>query len=391
MPERLKYIITPFALILVCSAVAYFIYKSKPEIKPTSPEISARLIRVMEAKPEDVTMKLTSQGIVTPRTESALVSQVPGLIQSVAPSFVAGGFFEKGDILIKLDPSDYEFLVIKAKQQVAQAKLALQLEEQQGQLARAEWGRLNNSPLPPLVARQPQLAQAKAAFEASRAGLRQAELNLERTRIRAPFAGRIRKKNADVGQYLTPGLSVALIYAIDYAEVRLPLSDRYLAFLDMDFDFRGSLGNLHGPKVELHAEFAGAKYTWPAYLTRIEAEVDSRSRMIHVVARADNPYGKGSKQNRPPLAVGLFVEADIEGKQYRNIFQVPREAIRLENKVLVVQNEAQLFSREVEVLRLDAEKAYISSGLQRGDLICLSNLDTFVEGMRIEPTLNSNN
>lgn len=390
MSGKLKYLL-PVAILAVSVLGAIIIVASKPDVTPKPPEIKPRLIRVTEVRAKDVQMMLTSQGTVTPRTESVLVSQVAGLIKSVSPAFVAGGFFEKNDILVRLDASDHQFAVIQAKQQVAQAELALKLEEQHGEIAKDEWRKLNDTLIPALVAREPQLAQTRAALDAAKATLQQAELNLQRTFIRAPFAGRIRSKNADVGQYATPGMTLAQIYAIDYAEVRLPLPDDQLQFLDMAFDFRGSKNDSQGQEVLLKANFAGRQQTWKAYLTRIEAEVDSRSRMIHVVARAENPYGRSQDDNRPPLAAGLFVQAEIFGKQYKNIYEVPRKAIKSGSQVLVIEQGNKLYARDVKILRLDAETAYISEGLDNGEMICLSKLDIFVNGMLVEPVRDPEN
>lgn len=384
MSGKLKFIL-PIAILAFSGLGAMLIIASKPDLTPKAPEIKSRLIRVVTVKSQDVQMMLTSQGTVTPRTESALVSQVAGMIKSISPSFVAGGFFEKGEILVWLDESDYEFAVIRAKQQVAQAELAFQLEKQQGKIAADEWRKLNDTRIPALVAREPQLAQASATLDAANAILQQAELNLKRAFIRAPFAGRIRTKNADVGQYVTPGMTTAHIYSIDYAEVRLPLPDDQLQFLDMAFDFRGSEKDSQGPEVLLKANFAGSQQTWQAYLTRIEAEIDNRSRMIHVVARAENPYAQSQNKKKPPLAAGLFVQAEISGKQYKNIYAIPREAIRSGSKVLVIKQENKLYAREVKILRLDGETAYISEGLNDSEMVCLSKLDTFVDGMLVEP------
>lgn len=390
MSGKLKYLL-PVAILAVSVLGAIIIVTSKPDVTPKPPEIKPRLIRVTKVRAKDVQMMLTSQGTVTPRTESVLVSQVAGLIKSVSPAFVAGGFFEKNDILVRLDPSDHQFAVIQAKQQVAQAELALKLEEQQGEIAKDEWRKLNDTLIPALVAREPQLAQTRAALEAAKATLQQAELNLQRAFIRAPFAGRIRTKNADVGQYATPGMTLAQIYAIDYAEVRLPLPDDQLQFLDMAFDFRGNKNDSQGHEVLLKANFAGRQQTWKAYLTRIEAEVDSRSRMIHVVARAENPYGRSQDDNRPPLAAGLFVQAEIFGKQFKNIYEVPRKAIKSGSQVLVIEQGNKLYARDVKILRLDAETAYISEGLDNGEMICLSKLDIFVNGMLVEPVRDTEN
>lgn len=384
MSGKLKYIL-PVAILAFSALSAMLIIAAKPDLTPKAPEIKPRLIRVVTVRAQDVQMTLASQGTVTPRTESVLVSEVAGLIKSVSPSFVAGGFFEKDEILVRLDVSDYEFAMIQARQQVAQAELVFQLEKQQGEIAQDEWRQLNDTPIPSLVAREPQLAQADATLNAANAALQQAELNLKRAFIRAPFAGRIRTKSADVGQYVIRGMAVAQIYSIDYAEVRLPLPDNQLQFLDMAFDFRGNEKDSHGPEVLLRANFAGSQQTWQATLTRIEAEIDNRSRMIHVVARAENPYGRSQDKNRPPLAAGLFVQAEISGKQYKNIYAIPREAIKSNSQVLVIEQENKLYARNVKILRLDGETAYISEGLVNGEMVCLSKLDTFVDGMLVEP------
>ena len=386
MNKKLK-VILPISVIALSIIGAIVLAVSKPEVKTKAPEINKKTVRVMEVRKQEVTMTVKSQGSVMPRTESALVAQVSGRVTSVSPSFVTGGFFEKGDILVSIDKTDYQLAVTQAKSQVVQAELRVKLEEEQATLAIEEWKSLNGDAAPSssLVTREPQLAEAKAALEAAKASLQLAEVNLERTNVRAPFVGRIRTKNVDVGQFVAPGNPIATVYAVDYAEVRLPLPDESLAYLNIPFDFRDKSTDDKNSKVILSATFAGKMHEWEGYIHRIEGEIDARSRMINVVARVENPYGKSKDASRPPLTLGLFVNAEIIGKTIADVAIIPRSALRDDNRVLIVDNEDQLRFREVDPLRLNAETAYIQSGIEDGERICISPLKTVVDGMPVQP------
>ena len=381
-------ILLPVGILLLSIIAALTIALTRPEVQPQPVEIPRKLVRVMTVEKQTVGMTVRSQGNVVPRTESMLVAEAAGRVITVSPAFVAGGFFEAGEVLITLDPSDYELALTQAKSQVAQAELAYQIEEQQGRIARDEWRRLNQGEIPPLVAREPQLNQARANLEAARANLRKAELNLERTRIRAPFVGRLRSKNVDVGQYVAPGSPLAMVYAVDYVEVRLPVSDDALAYIDMPFNFRGERNRESAPKVILRARFAGQDQSWEGYLSRIEGEIDPQSRMIYLVARVEDPYGQRRKMQQVPLTVGLFVEAEIFGRQVSDVVEIPRAALRNGSQVLVVDDQERLYHREVEVIREEGDIAYLRGGLQAGEKICISPLAAVVDGMPVTIVLD---
>ena len=376
-------VLIPTAILIFSLVGAVILVLSKPDVK-TAPTVAPRpLVRVQNLQPETVTMLVKSQGTVMPRTQSSLVSQVAGRVVSVAPGFAAGGFFEKGDVLVEIDRRDYELALTQAKAQVAQAAMRLKLEKQEAEIAQKEWQRLGKNGTPPdLVLRKPQLAEAQATYDAASAAMQLAELNLERTQIRAPYAGRVRAKMADVGQYVNPGSPIAQIYAVDWAEVRLPLPDEELAFLNVPMHFRGNLNGEMGPEVVLYGNFAGQKYQWRGHITRLEGEIDARSRMVYAVARVENPYGK-SQTNRPPLAVGMFVHAEITGHKIESIISIPRAAIRSDGRVLVVDADQQLRFREIDVLRTTDDTAYVQGGLQADETLCLSPLESVVDGMRI--------
>ncbi|MFC1554466.1 efflux RND transporter periplasmic adaptor subunit [candidate division KSB1 bacterium] len=376
-------IVLPVMVIIFSAVIAVIIINMRPDVETAPIEINPILINVHTVQKQSIEIIVGTQGNVTPRTETSLVAQVAGQVTTVSSDFVNGGFFEKGDVLVNIDDSDYDLAVIQANYQVAQAELRLKIEEQEGKVARQEWQLLNNGEIPALVARIPQLNEAKASLESAKAGKAQAQLNLERTRIRAPYTGRVRQKSVDVGQYINPGMSVGIVYAVDFAEIRLPLPDEELAFIDMSLNFRGKQTDFKGPRVILRAQFAGREHAWEGYISRIEGEIDTRSRMIYVVARVEDPYGRISQEDKPPLTVGMFVNAEIVGKEFENIAVIPRSIIRENSQVLVVDDQDRLWFRDISILRLETDKAYIDSGLQEGERICTTPILAVIDGMPV--------
>ena len=327
-------------------------------------------------------MQVESQGTVNPRTESQLVPEVSGRVTWVSPSFVSGGFFEAGDVLLRIDPFDYEQALIAARAEVARSRVLLERERAEAELARKEWEDLGQGDGSPLTLREPQVAEMQAGVEAAGANLQRAERNLERTVVRAPYAGRVREKRVDVGQFVSVGAPVATLYSIDVAEVRLPLPDADLQYLDLPLVYRGDRDG-DGPVVTLTATFAGGSYEWEGRVVRTEGEIDPRSRMVHVVAQVENPYGRGDTPGRPPLAAGMYVRAAIHGRSIESIAVLPRRALRSGGKVWVVDADGRLRIRSVEVLRADRERVYVSDGLSEGERVCVSALEVVSEGMQV--------
>ena len=374
-------IILPIIVLIIGMLGAFALVKSREVVQPKPTEVPPPLVRVQSVYFTDFQLIVPAQGTVAPRTQTTLVSQVAGQIIEVSPAFANGGFFEKGDVLLTIDPRDYEAAVAQAQVQVAQAKLRLTREEEESAIARDEWKRLGSGEPTDLVLRKPQIDEARATIAAAEGALMRANLNLERTQIRAPYPGRVRTKNADVGQYVNPGSPLGHIYAIDYAEVRLPVSDDQLAYLDLPLSFRNNPHHNSGPDVRFHATFAGREHIYMGRIVRIEGEIDARSGMIALVGRVDNPY-RQRDNNTPPLAVGLFVTAEILGQRAENVVVIPRAALRGKNRVLVVTGN-RLYYRTIDILRADAEKVVVKSGLKSDEQLCVSPIDTVVDGMRV--------
>lgn len=422
--------VLPLLVIVIGAAGATLLYVLRQDVETRPPPRLAPLVRTETVVHRAVQIAVRSQGTVQPRTEGTLVPEVSGVVIAASPSWGDGGFFAAREVLLKIDPRDYELALVRARAQIEQAKLRLAEEEEEARAARVEWethGRVDKKPSS-LLLREPQLAEAKAALAAAKAAEEQAQRDLERTSIRAPYAGRIWEKSVDIGQYVTRSSPVARIYAVDRAEIRLPLPDEELAYLDVPLDYRDCAppgaavgGTPSGPQVRLRARFAGTEHTWWGRVTRTEAEINPRSRMVHVVAEVEDPYGRSEDaqtQDRPPLAVGLFVEAEILGRILRDVVVLPRHALREQHAsparlaesgsfephgardrktstVLVVDEESRLRFRPVEVLRGSGHKLYpvgseraiegvvITKGLEAGEKVCVSLLDVVVEGKKV--------
>lgn len=383
MNRKLK-ISLPFIIICIGIIATVIMIRSRPQIEKRPVSFPPPLVRASMIHLQDYQLVVNSQGTVSPRTESELVSQVSGQVIGVAPQFAPGGFFGKKDVLIRIDPRDYEFSLSRLKARVAQAQLRLAQEEAEASIARQEWERLGKEEEPdPLVLRIPQLAEASASYEAAQAELKQAELNLQRTKIIAPFDGRVRVKKVDVGQVVSPGAPLATVYAVDYAEVRLPVPDDEIGYLDCCLDYRTQNPAELDIDVKLSASYGGNFYKWSGKIVRVEGEIDPLSHMITLVARIKDPYGRDLQSERPPLAVGMFVEAEIIGRRVDDMAVIPRSALRGDERLLIIDKDNKLHFRTVEVLRADFETVIISSGLNEGERICISPLEAVVDGMEV--------
>jgi len=380
---RMLKIVLPVAVVAVGALIAVAMIRSKDQPETRDLEVPVPVVRVQAVELTELRLSVRSQGTVSPRTESALVPEVSGRITWVAPSFASGGFFERDEVLFRVDAHDYRQAVVQARAVVTRAELRLEQERAEAEVARREWGDLGEGEATPLTLREPQVAEANASVEAARAAFERAERDLARTDVRAPYAGRVRSKEVDVGQFVTRGAPVARVYAVDYAEVRLPLPNGELAFIDLPLDYRGESGREPGPRVTLSARFAGKTHAWEGRLVRTEGEIDPRSRMVHAVARVKDPYARGADRDRPPLAAGLFVEAEIEGRLVRDVAVIPRAAVRGDDRVLVVSDDDRLHFRSIEILRRQRDRVVVASGLAEGERLCVSPLAVVTEGMRV--------
>jgi len=379
-------ILLPFLLVGAGVYGAWKIVESRPEVVTESMQMVVPTVRAVIAKSETHQLKVFSQGTVTARTETDLIPEISGKVLYVSPSLAAGGFFEKDEILLQIDPQDYKLALTRAWAEVAQAELRLEQERAEADVAAEEWEKLGGGvTASPLVLRKPQVAQATASLQAARATLEQAKRDLERTEIKAPFDGRVRRENVDAGQYVSRGNSLAQLYSIDVAEVRLPLPNEDLAYVDIPLSYRyNANSDNQGPEVLLRADWAGSEYVWKGRIVRTEGEIDTTTRMLYAVAQVEDPYGHGNDPDRPPLAVGMFVRAEIRGNLLSGVFVLPRAAIRGSDTIYVIDSENKLRIQKVKVYKRDHDRVIVQSGLEEGDVVCISLLETVVDGMEVQ-------
>ena len=386
--------ILPLAVLGLGFAILWLFVVTRGVPETRDPVIPSPLVRVMTVQPENVQFSVRSQGMVAPRTESDLVAEARGRVLSVSRRLVEGGFFRSGDELLRLD--DREHRIARDR-----AEAIVRLRESESRLAAAEAARRRQlksrgaASAADLEQFESRELVAKASLAEAQAALAQAELDLERTVVRAPFDGRVREQSVDVGQFVSPGIKLGRIFAVDYAEVRLPIQTDELAYLDESFIGLNRRGELEqdeeGSRVRLTGRLGGRELAWEARLVRAEAAIDEQTRMLHVVARIDDPYlleaetekSKDAAPKRVPLPAGLFVTAEIEGRSVSGVFVVPVMALRDGDRVFIRDEEDRLRVREVAVLRRDRGQVVIDHGLEAGDHVIISPLRIYSEGMSL--------
>jgi len=382
-------ILVPVAVLAASAAVVGWLMSTRPEAQLRKPPTSIQAVDVVRLARTNYQVVLTSQGTVRPRTESTLKPEVSGRIVSVSPSFRDGGFFEEGEVLLTIDPRDYETAVVVARANVKLKESELELERAQHEQARENWSLLGDGDDPsPLTLREPQLAEALSDLESARARLEQAERDLERTQIRAPYAGRIQRKSVDVGQVVTPGNDLAALFAIDVVEIRLPLPNDQLDFIRLPEEYRGGGESVEvdRPRVILRGDYGSRNVTWTGEVVRAEGAYDAQTRELFVIAQVDDPYARRRGDN-PPLKVGQFVSAEIQGERLANVFVIPRTAVRSDGEVLIVDNQSRIHRRRVEEVRRDKTHVVVREGLSEGEDLCTTPLIFAADGAEVMPRL----
>lgn len=377
MSSKVLKLIIPIVVLVAGVAAAALIASARKAPPRVERAPQGPLVDVLPVRAENIPVAVTGHGEVVPKVAVDVVPQVGGKVTSVSRSLVAGGFFKAGDTLLTIEPRDYELAVERAQAAVARATVSLQREEAEALVARQEWDELHPNEEPPsgLVVREPQIRQARAELEAAKADLAVAELNLERTRISVPFDGVVVSESVDVGQFVTVGARLARVYGTATVEVRVPLDSREIAWFDVPRRNGGT-----GSEAEVRATFGGATHSWKGRVTRMEAEVDQNSRMVHVVVEVPRPY-EGSS-DRPALLPGTFVDVTIFGRTLKDAIAVPRYAMHEGDRVWVF-DDGTMDIREVVVARADREQSLITSGLSDGDLLVVTPLDAVTEGMAL--------
>ncbi len=403
-----KKIIKQIVLVVIVLLAGFVFFKILASMRkaPAKKEQQsvAPLLNAIVVNTESIQVVIPGFGTVQPKVEVTIIPQVSGKIIECHDDFVNGGLFNAGEALIVIEPDDYELAVESADAAVKQAQVAYEKELAEQKVALQEWEQIHPDQKPdsPLVTRDLQVKFAEAQLKASQAKLSTAKLALERTKITLPFSGIVADESVDLGQYIPAGQPIATVYSTEAVEIVIPLADTQLQWFDVPGgnNSKSDADALSGAKVEIIAEFSGGKHSWAARVVRCQGQIDSVSRMVHVVVEVEDPFKLTN--SRPALMPGMFVEVDIQGRKIEKIIRVPRYAIRDGNQVWIeVEKELQtdgdakikraLEISEVVIARLDRKYAYITNGLNDGDVVIVSPLDVVTDGMAIRTNvLNSN-
>jgi multidrug efflux system membrane fusion protein len=373
----------PLIILAVLGGGAFAVLKNPPVAErremPSGPQMT---VDVMHLHKRAYHVKLQSYGIVQPRTQSTLVAQVSGEITAINDSLREGGFFEKGDVLITIDKRDYLADVKIAEASLMSAKQALSEQKARAVQALEDWNRLGNKgEASDLVLRKPQLLAAEAQVISADSALEKSKLELERSSIVAPYAGRVMEKMVDVGQVVNNSSKLAEVYAIDYVEIRLPLRNRDLSFIDLPEEYRiKNEESREDPEVTIYSELAGGSQ-WQGKVVRTESAIDDRARQLHVVAQVDDPFGH-QVLGKTPLKMGQYVTAELSGKNVHGALVIPNSAIYQGSYVYIVVDDL-LHRREIRIAWQNQQDAIIDGGLTEGDVLVLTSLGQVTSGVRV--------
>ncbi|MEO0364782.1 MAG: efflux RND transporter periplasmic adaptor subunit [Pseudomonadota bacterium] len=369
MPKWYQGLVVTLAIVMMILGAAIFgfmqLAKMRPPAQTKPPAETAPLVEVLELNAGSVAFEISSQGTVAPVTETTLSAEVAGTVVELSSAFEAGGTFRAGQMLMRIDPTNYEVAVARAQATLSQRQVeydgAKKLREQ-GYRAEAE------------------LLSAKAALESARADLVRAERDLQRTRVVVPYDGLVRSRAAELGDYVAPGSQLGSVFATDRFEVRLPIPDTDLAFVDLPRS--GASGDRVRPSVVLRGRYRGDDAEWPAEIVRTEGVVDERTRMVFAVASIADPY-RMTDEAEVPLPAGTFVDAAIEGVTLDSVVKIPRTLIRGNDQVVFVDDESQLRLRNLEFIRSDAEYAYVSADQIQETRVVTTVLEAPLNGLLV--------
>ena len=380
--RKVLLVLLPLLLVAGAIAIAGWLALTPREFVQAEIETPSFLVGIETARRTPVTFVVHSQGSVSPRTSTTLISEVMGQIVEVSPNFVKGGFFKKGDVLVRIDERNYQTAVKSARAGVARAITRVETENAMSGYALDDWEKLKelNATIPDpseLTLRKPQLTEVLAELEFAEATLEKALEDLQRTVIKAPYDGMVNEKRADIGQFVSAGTQLGAAFAVDFAEIRLPLPLDDIEFLNLP---------THSSKttvpVTLRANIGGRQGEWPAEIVRTEGVIDTKTHVIHAVARIEDPYDlKNGGENI--LRLGTFVRASIEGIDAGQLFVIPRHALYRGTTLWVVQEDQTIEPREVAIVRSDKEFSYVSNGIYDGEMYCVTPIDQPLPGMKV--------
>ena len=377
MIKKLK----PLFILLGAFAISYLLWllgqvQPDPVEEAPAPDVIVEILT-----PKDFQIQISSNGTTTPLTQTVLTAEVGGEVIYRSKKFSEGSSVIEGEILAKIDDTDLQLQYKNALLQLANAEVQHSLQLAEAEVAKEAWGKIGDGVASDLTLKKPQLKQAEALLEVAKAQVSSAKNKLNKTEIVAPYAGRIQSVNIDLGTTIIPGQPVGALYTSSEIEVTLAVKDNDLQFLSIPMDGR-KLDPSEQALVEIKSFYKGKNQTWIGRLERVDGVIDPVTRMINLIAVFKNDFIETDKPNLP---IGLFVEAQIDGIILKDIFSIPVNAISENNEVYIVNNDNELVSRQLSILKKYSDFVIVKDGLKAGERIVISKLSTASNGIKVNP------
>ena len=377
MIKKLK----PLFILLGAFAISYLLWllgqvQPDPVEEAPAPDVIVEILA-----PKDFQIQISSNGTTTPLTQTVLTAEVGGEVIYRSKKFSEGSSVIKGEILAKIDDTDLQLQYKNALLQLANAEVQHSLQLAEAEIAKKAWEKIGDGVASDLTLKKPQLKQAEALLEVAKAQVSSAKNKLNKTEILAPYAGRIQSVNIDLGTTIIPGQPVGALYTSSEIEVTLAVKDNDLQFLSIPMDGR-KLDPSEQALVEIRSFYKGKNQTWIGRLERVDGVIDPVTRMINLIAVFKNDFIETDKPNLP---IGLFVEAQIDGIILKDIYSIPVNAISENNEVYFVNNDNELESRQLLILKKYSDFVIVKDGLKAGERIVISKLSNASNGIKVNP------
>ena len=366
-------------ILLISAAITYILFVTEPVAqREAATKTTAMLVEAVRVSRGDFTPTVVATGNVQAAKDIILSPQVGGEVVRISENFIPGSFVKKGEVLLQINPADYRNTLMLRKSDLELSKTNLSIEMGRQDVARKDFelvGQEMSEENKALVLREPQLESARANVEAAEAAVNQAQLNLQRTTIRAPFDAHIISRNTNIGAQMAPGAEIGRLVGMDeyWVVANVPMGKvNWLTFSD---NRPGS-----GSPVKIYSNnWSGGQHRQGS-LFRLVGALDAQTRLARVLISVPDPLvHKASMDTLPPLMIGAFVESHIQAREIQDVVRLNRDYLRQGGTVWVMEDR-KLRIRNVEVVFQDADYAYIRKGLSDNDQVVTTDLSTVVEG-----------
>ncbi len=356
----------------------------------TGPKTSRRPPAPMQANVEAVSLTrvdarvvVEGMGEVIPQKSVEMRAQVGGEVVEVGPHFSEGRMLEKGELMLRLDDRDYQIALQQAEAALQQAQSALAIEDGSQTIAKREWELIQEAAEvaganASLALREPQLQTAKATVATANADLDDAKLDLQRTRIVAPFNAIVLAKTADQGSYISQQTAVATLAGLDTYWVQVAVPESQLRWLTVPApgEARGSVARVYPDSTtDLYRE---------GYVVAMLGDLDPDGRMARLLVAVEDPLAiDPDNRGKPALLLGDYVRVEIDGTELKDIFQLPRESFHEGSRVWMVGEDETLEIRPVKPVWMGDESVIVDEGLEENERMVLSNLAMPAPGLKL--------